>query len=123
MSAKIPVIDIEYQPQRKEFYQQPNRTKMENILMRFCRESQKYPPKAVATHLGINVSEYREIEAGKILLSKRQSRQLSKLFNVKGDYLYEAALQLDLLLAKNEMVTIQKEKIEELKRQLHQLQN
>ena len=91
--------------------------------MRFCRETQKYTLQAVATHLGINLIEYQEIETGKMLLSKKQSRQLGKLFNVKGDYFYEAALQLDLLLAKNEMVTIQKEKIEDLKQQLHELQN
>jgi len=96
---------------------------MENTLLRFCRETQKYAPKAIAAHLGISINKYQEIEAGKMLLSKKQTHQLGKLFKVKGNYFYEAALQLDLLLTKSEIIKIQKEKIEELERQVHELQN
>ncbi len=96
---------------------------MENILMRFCRETQKHTSHAVAAHLGINISEYQEIERGKILLTKKQARQLGKLFNVKGDYFYEAALQLDLLLTKSEIIKMQKIQMEELKQQPHILKN
>jgi len=96
---------------------------MENILTRYCRETQGYTPDAVASHLGMTIGEYLEIETGKVLISEKQARQLGKLFNVKPDYFHEAAEQLDLLLARNEMVKIQKEKIGELKQQLQQLQN
>ena len=92
---------------------------MENILIRFCRETYKQRPDVVAAHLGINISEYQEIETGKMLLTKRQARQLGKLFKVKGNYLFEAALQLDLLLTKTEIIKIQKREIEELKQQLN----
>ncbi len=94
---------------------------MENILMRFCRETHKHTPNTVAAHLSINVSEYQEIETGKILLTKKQARQLGKLFKVKSDYFYEGALQLDLLLTKNEIIKMQKTQIEELKQQLQDL--
>jgi len=89
--------------------------------MRFCRETYKQSPDTVAAHLNININEYQEIETGKILLTKKQARQLGKLFHVKSDYFYKAALQLDLLLTKNEIIKIQKEQIEQLKQQLEDL--
>ena len=92
---------------------------MENILMRFCRETYKQRPDAVAAHLGINIAEYQELEPGKVLLTKKQARQLGKLFKVKSDYFFKAALQMDLLLTKTEIITIQKGEIEELKQQLN----
>lgn len=95
---------------------------MENVLMLFCRETLGYTSDAVAANLGISLSEYQEIETGELLLSEKQARQLGKLFNVKKDYIYEAALQLDSLLAKTEFIKIQKTKIEELKRQIQDLQ-
>jgi DNA-binding XRE family transcriptional regulator len=91
---------------------------MENILLRFCRETQKQTPNAIAAHLDINVRSYQEIETGEILLSRKQAHQLGKLFHVKADYFFQAALQLDLLHTKNEIIKIQKGKIEELKQQL-----
>ena len=94
---------------------------MENILLSFCRNAQGHTHESVAAHLGISASEYHEIETGKILLTVKQSRQLEKLFNVKADYFYEAALQLDLLWAKNEIIKIQKEKIKELKQKISSL--
>jgi plasmid maintenance system antidote protein VapI len=96
---------------------------MENILMRFCRETYKQSPDTVAAHLGINISEYQELETGKILLTKKQARQLEKLFRVKSGYFIEAAMQFDLLLTKTEIIKIQKGEIEELKQQLHNLKS
>ena len=91
---------------------------MENILLSFCRDAQGHTAESIAAHLGISADEYHEIETGKILLTIKQSRQLEKLFNVKAEYFYEAALQLDLLWAKTEIIKIQKEKIEELKKEI-----
>ena len=89
--------------------------------MRFFRETNGHTCKVVASHLDVSVSEYEEIETGKILLTKKQARQLGKLFHVKRDYFYEAALQLDLLLTKNEIINIQKGKIDELKQHFEDL--
>ena len=95
---------------------------MENILLRFCRYTQGHTSEAVAAHLSVTVEEYYEIETGKVLLTVKQSRKLAKLFNAKASYFYEAARQLDLLLARDEMIRSQKEKIEELKKQIQELQ-
>jgi DNA-binding XRE family transcriptional regulator len=88
-----------------------------------CREKHKHSPETVAAHLGISADEYKEIETGKTLLTWQQARRLGKLFNVKVRYIYHAALQLDLLLSKTEMVSFQKGRIGELKQQLQQLQS
>lgn len=91
-------------------------------MLLFCRETFQCSPDTIATYLGISISEYQEIETGQMLLTEQQADQLGKLFNVKGYYIYEAALQLDLLLVKDEMVKIQKGKISQLKDQLQELQ-
>ena len=120
--AKIPVIVFEYRPGTKEFYRKSNRCQMDNILLRFCRYTQGHTPEVVAAHLSITVGEYYEIETGKTLLTAKQARKLGKLFNAKTSYFYEAARKLDLLLARDEMIKIQKEKIGELKKQVQDLQ-
>ncbi len=96
---------------------------MENILLRFCREIFQHSPESVAACLHISAGEYKSIETGEILLTVKQARQLGKLYNINGDYFYDAALQLDLLLAKIEIGKIQKAKIKQMVQQLHQLQS
>lgn len=96
---------------------------MKNILLVFCRETFQCSPNAIATYLGISVTEYQELESGGCLLTEEQAMQLGMLFNVKEKYIYEAALQLDLLLVKEEMVKIQKNKISQLREQLQELKS
>jgi len=91
---------------------------MENILMLFCRKTHNHDLKAIAAHLGINVSQYRKIETGKILITETQARQLGKLFKVNGNYFYDAALQLELLLTGSEIIKSLKEKNKELEEQV-----
>jgi len=91
---------------------------MKNILLLFCRESRKYNLKKIATHLGLSIRKYKELETGKILLTKEQARQLGKLFKVNGDYFYDAALQLELLLTQREMIISLKERNKRLEEQL-----
>ena len=87
---------------------------MENIVMRYFRETYGYTPTEIAQNLGISPIEYQQIETGQQLLSESQAEQLALLFNVNKDFLLEAAEQLDLLLARNEIIKIQKEKIDQL---------
>jgi transcriptional regulator with XRE-family HTH domain len=87
---------------------------MENILLAWCKESQGYTTETIAKHLDISVSEYEKIETGKTLLTEKQADRLGKLFKVKGKYIYKAALQLELLLVRNEMLKGLRVKIEEL---------
>ena len=96
---------------------------MENIVMRYFRETYGHTPTEIAQNLGISPFEYQQIETGQQLLPESQAEQLALLFNVNKDLLLEAAEQLDLLLARNEIIKIQKEKIEQLQQQLLRVQN
>jgi len=91
---------------------------MKNILMIYCRQAFNHSLKKIATHLGLSIRKYKELETGKILLTKEQARQLGKLFKVNGDYFYDAALQLELLLTQREMIISLKERNKRLEEQL-----
>ena len=84
---------------------------MENILMRFCRETQGYTPETVATRLGISVNQYKAIESGKVLLTARLARKLGKLYKQKEEYFYAAGMQLEMLRSGNELIQLYKEKM------------
>ena len=51
---------------------------MENILMRFCRETNRYTVKTVAMKLGICIDDYIGIETGEILLTEEQAKILGR---------------------------------------------
>jgi transcriptional regulator with XRE-family HTH domain len=87
---------------------------MENILMRFCRETNRYTVKTVAAKLGISVDDYIEIETGEILLTEEQAKILGKLYNARTSYFNDEAIQLDLLRTKIEIIKALKSKISSL---------
>ena len=87
---------------------------MENILMRFCRETNRYTVKTVATKLGISVDDYIGIETGEILLTEEQAKILGKLYNTRTSYFNDEAIQLDLLRTKIEIIKALKSKISSL---------
>ena len=89
---------------------------MENILMRFCRETNRYTVKTVATKLGISVDDYIGIETGEILLTEEQAKILGKLYNARTSYFNDEAIQLDLLRTKIEIIKALKAKINSLER-------
>jgi transcriptional regulator with XRE-family HTH domain len=87
---------------------------MENILMRFCRETNRYTVKTVATKLGISVDDYIGLETGEILLTEKQANILGKLYNARTSYFNDEAIQLDLLRTKIEIIKALKSKISSL---------
>jgi len=87
---------------------------MENILMRFCRETNRYTVKTVAMKLGISVDDYIGIETGEILLTEEQAKILGKLYNAHTSYFNDEAIQLDLLRTKIEIIRALKTKISSL---------
>ena len=87
---------------------------MENILMRFCRETNRYTVKTVATKLGVSVDDYIGIETGEILLTEEQAKILGKLYNAHTRYFNDEAIQLDLLRTKIEIIKALKSKISSL---------
>ena len=87
---------------------------MENILMRFCRETNRYTVKKVAMKLGICIDDYIGIETGEILLTEEQAKILAKLYNAHSSYFNDEAIQLDLLITKIEIIKALKAKINSL---------
>ncbi|MEO6542393.1 MAG: hypothetical protein ABIN74_15430 [Ferruginibacter sp.] len=89
---------------------------MENMIMQFCRETHRYTRARVAVWLRVTLKEYRELETGQQLLTPKQAAQLGKLYKVKGIYFYRAALQLELLVTRREIIRVQKEEIARLRK-------
>ena len=87
---------------------------MENILMRFCRETNRYTIQTVAVKLSISVDDYIGIETGEILLTEEQAKILGKLYNARTSYFNDEAIQLDLLRTKIEIIKALKSKISSL---------
>jgi hypothetical protein len=87
---------------------------MENILMRFCRETNRYTIKAVAAKLSISIDDYIGIETGEILLTEEQAKILGKLYHAHASYFNDEAIQLDLLKTKIEIIKALKAKINSL---------
>lgn len=81
---------------------------MENIIMRFCRENKKYTAKFLAGKLGITVKEYKELEKGISLLTRKQAKQLGAVYEVDYSWFYKEAVQLDLLLTRMAIIKVLK---------------
>jgi transcriptional regulator with XRE-family HTH domain len=81
---------------------------MENVLMRFCRESNRFTIKIVAGKLGIAAEMYKEMEKGEVLLTRKQAEQLGELYNTDPSYFYKEAIQLDLLQTRMMIIKILK---------------
>src|SRR5580698_7443797 len=81
---------------------------MENVLMRYCRESKRYTIKTIADKLGIGVGVYKEMEKGEVLLTRKQAELLGELYNTDPSYFYKEAIQLDLLQTRMMIIKILK---------------
>lgn len=79
---------------------------MENMLMRFCRENHRQTLDSIATQLHVSVDEYLKIENGEILLNFEQADRLGQLYKADSSLFYEAAMQLDLLLTRIEIIKV-----------------
>jgi transcriptional regulator with XRE-family HTH domain len=91
---------------------------MENILMVHLRTSNKRVIKEVAAHLGLTVTQYRQLENGEAMLNRRQAIKLAGLFNVKVDYIFKSAEQLQLVISRKTAITIMKKYIETLEEKI-----
>jgi hypothetical protein len=58
--------------------------------------------------MGIEVSEYRKMESGKRRMTAAEAALLGKLYKVKGTHFYRAALQVELLIMRKEMIRVLK---------------
>jgi transcriptional regulator with XRE-family HTH domain len=80
--------------------------------MQFCRETNQYSYSDIARHLGISVKEYIELEEGVQLVSSKQTALLGQLYHVSGDYFFSAAMQLENIWIKSEIIRGLRAKIE-----------
>jgi transcriptional regulator with XRE-family HTH domain len=87
---------------------------MVNTIMQFCRETNQYSYSDIARHLGISVREYIELEEGVQLLSCKHTALLGELYHVNGDYFFSAAMQLENIWIKSEIIRGLRAKIERL---------
>ena len=91
---------------------------MSNVVLKLCRETNSYPHSKIAKALGVTVKQYTEMEDGQLLMNRKQSEKLAKLYKMKADYFYTSALQLDCLLVRKEVIGMLKQKNEQLESQL-----
>jgi transcriptional regulator with XRE-family HTH domain len=85
---------------------------MVNTIMQFCRETNQYSYSDLARHLGISVKEYIELEEGVQLLSSKHTALLAELYHVSGDYFFNAAMLLENIWIKSEIIRGLRAKIE-----------
>jgi len=87
---------------------------MENVLMRFCRQTNGHNSMTIAKKLNVSLDTYRGMERGEILLTEIQARELGKFYKVHYSYFHKEALQLDLLLTREAIIKIQQWEINKL---------
>lgn len=87
-----------------------DREQLENILMRFCRQSRRFSVKIVAAHMGVSIDVYRKMEKGDLLITYKQAVQLGDLYEVSASWFFKEAIQLDLLLSRMAIIRILKNK-------------
>jgi len=93
---------------------------MQNFLMKYCRIASGIPPYKIARMLGIDTCTYKAIECGDILITPEQATLFGKFYTLVPNYIYQEALQTDLLLTKMAIIRILERKVQELQEQLGQ---
>ena len=64
--------------------------------------------KTLASTLGISVEQYKEIETGDQLMTRKQAQKLGRLFKVDSKYIYDCAMLIDEYKTKDTILTITK---------------
>ncbi|MDR3713695.1 MAG: helix-turn-helix transcriptional regulator [Puia sp.] len=98
------------QPHEAKERKTENTEVLENVLMRFCRESKKHTSKELASYLGVSADVYKKMEKGDLLISYKQAGLLGIFYEVNPAWFYKEAVQLDLLLTRMAIIKILKHK-------------
>lgn len=77
---------------------------MKNVLLQVCRTMHRYNERQIAAKLGMAPEEYIELETGIRVMTPRQAEQLSDVYTIDREYFLESSQQLDLLLARAEVI-------------------
>lgn len=89
---------------------------MKNVLMQVCRAMHRYNERQIAAKLGMTPEDYIELETGATVMKPAQAEWLSDVYNIDREYFLESAQQLDLLLARVEVIKHQQSEIERYKK-------
>ncbi|OQP60363.1 hypothetical protein A3860_33835 [Niastella vici] len=89
---------------------------MKNVLMQVCRATHRYNERQIAAKLGMTPEEYIDLETGTTVMTPRQAEQLSDVYNIEREYFLESSQQLDLLLARANVILHHQAEIERLKK-------
>jgi transcriptional regulator with XRE-family HTH domain len=88
---------------------------MKNVLLRVCRATHRYNERQIAAKMGMTPEEYIDLETGVTIMTPRQAEQLSDVYNIEREYFLESSEQLDLLLARAEVIRHLQSEVERLK--------
>lgn len=77
---------------------------MENIVMSLCRATHNLTPEQIAAKIGLAPEEYNELEIGAMAMQTWHAEVLSDAYDIDRKYFLDSAQQLDLLLARAELI-------------------
>jgi hypothetical protein len=77
---------------------------MENVVMSLCRATHNFTQEQIATRIGLKQEEYIELETGALPMQSWHADVLSDVYDIDQKYFLESAQQLDLLLARAELI-------------------
>jgi len=91
---------------------------MQNFLMKYGRLAAGLSPGKVARKLGIATSTYKAMECGEVLITPEQATHLEQIFDLMPHFIYEEALQTDLILTKIAIIKLYEQRILQLEEQI-----
>lgn len=77
---------------------------MKNVLLCVCRKTHHLSKKQIAAKLCMTTKEYKKLEKGNLLLTRKQASQLSEVYKIDPKYFLKSSRQLDLLLLRGAIV-------------------
>lgn len=75
-----------------------------NYLLRYLRINRKCTIKEVADWMQISIAQYKAIEKAERLMTIQEAKKLGKFFELEWSFIYSSAMQIDLMLVRNEVV-------------------
>lgn len=91
---------------------------MENIIFKICWENSGLSFVTIAKHLGITVERLEAIENGRALLTMKEAQAAGVLFRTNPGFLYNTALETELLNTQRALIEMLMKEHNALKRAL-----
>ena len=91
--------------------------------MLYCRRSMRLTAQEAASLLGMSLTLYEDLECGNVLMDQEQAKKLGQLYQSQARYFFEAAQQLDLLLASKAVIEVLKADHDRLQARVSELKD